>query len=89
MKMWVGREVAEEVTDKIERQLYDGIPTKKIFRMIFTYLKNYKPTVKNRRDLKTVINLLRSKPDWELFIQFLLSEYGYEVCLTRLSVVDV
>jgi hypothetical protein len=47
--------------------------------LIFKYLKEYKPEVKHRIDLRGAISLLRPKPDFEEFTRLLLNEYGYEV----------
>jgi transcriptional regulator NrdR family protein len=41
LRMHASLEQAKEIADKIEKKIYDGIPTKKILRMIFTYLKKY------------------------------------------------
>lgn len=72
-------EQAKAVADEIEKKAYDGIPTKKILELIFKYLKNFKPEVKYQIDLREAIALLKPKPDFERFVQLILSEYGYEV----------
>jgi hypothetical protein len=79
LRMRVSRKVAEAVADKVEISVYDGIPTRRILRMIFTYLQREQPTFKHRIDLRKAISLLRPKPDWEHFVQMLLGELGYEV----------
>ncbi|MEM5772990.1 MAG: restriction endonuclease [Candidatus Aenigmatarchaeota archaeon] len=70
---------AQAVANKIEREAYDGIPTSKILKLIFTYLKEFKPEIKHRIDLREAISRLRPKPDFELFVALLLKEYGYSV----------
>ena len=77
--MRVSKEVAETIADKIEKRTYDGIPTRRILQMIFTYLKRDRPRFTHRIDLKRAISLLRPKPDWEHFVQMLLGELGYRV----------
>jgi len=79
LRMHASPDQAQAVANKIEKKLYDGMPTKEIMRMIFSYLKEYRPEVKHEIDLRESISLLRPKPDFEHFIALLLSEYGYEV----------
>jgi hypothetical protein len=75
---------AIEIANKIEARAWDGIPTKKILQMIFTYLRKYKPEVKYQIDLREAIALLRPKPDFENFVQLLLKEFGYKVIPNQL-----
>jgi len=72
-------EQAEKVATKIEKEVYEGIPTQKILKMVFTYLRKYKPEIKYRIDLREAISRLRPKPDFEIFVAMLLKEYGYSV----------
>ncbi|MFX0197781.1 MAG: restriction endonuclease [Candidatus Hodarchaeota archaeon] len=78
LRLRASRETAETIADKIENQLYDGIPTKKILQLIFKYLTD-SPAVKHQIDLRKAISLLRPQPDFEQFIRMLLEEYGYTV----------
>jgi len=84
LRLHASREQAEAVASKIERKIYDGIPTKKILSMIFTYLKEFKPEVSYRIDLREAISRLRPKPDFEIFIALLLRELGYSVVSNQL-----
>ena len=70
---------ARIVADKVEKEIYDGIKTKKILKLIFKHLKEFKPALKHQIDLRESVCLLRPKPDFELFVARLLEEYGYEV----------
>ncbi len=70
---------AKQIADKVESELYDGISTKKILQLIFNYVKEYKPEIAHIIDLRDAISLLRPKPDFELFVQMLLREIGYDV----------
>ena len=79
LRMHAPPEVAEKIADKVEERLYDGIETERILRMVFRYLRRYKPAVKYQIDLRKAISLLRPKPDFERFVQLLLREYGYRV----------
>jgi len=71
--------VADEVSGRIERRLYDGITTQMILKLIFTYMRKYKPGVSHLFDLKQGISLMEPKPEFELFIQVLLGHAGFEV----------
>jgi len=84
LRMHASKEIAEKIADKIENRLYDDIPTKKILQMIFSYLKKYRPVVKHQIDFRKAISLLRSKPDFERFIQMLLEAHGYIVSCNQI-----
>jgi len=79
VRMGATPEQARDVAEKVAAKVYEGIPTKKILQMIFTYLKEHKPEVGHRIDLRESISLMRSKPDFERFIQMLLEAEGYDV----------
>jgi len=78
LRLRASKETAETIADKIESQLYDGIPTKKILQMIYKYLTD-SPVVKHQIDLRKAISLLRPQPDFEQFIRMILEENGYTV----------
>jgi hypothetical protein len=79
LRMGVTRDMAEETADKVEKKIYDGIETSKILQMIFRLLSKQKPVVRQLVDLRKALSLLSPKPNFERFIQILLSEHGYEV----------
>jgi transcriptional regulator NrdR family protein len=79
LRMGATQETAQAIADEIESKLYDGISTRRILQMIFSRLKKHKPVMKLQVDLRRSLSLLRSAPDFERFIQLLLSEHGYEV----------
>jgi hypothetical protein len=72
-------EVAHKVADMVESKIFEGIPTKEVMKLIFSYLRKYRPSVGSRLDLRSAISLLRPKPDFELYVRMLLREYGYKV----------
>ena len=72
-------EQAQSIADRIEAKAYDGIPTRKILKMIFRYMEKYRPAIGHQIDLKQAIAMLRSKPDFEIFIAKLFEAMGYEV----------
>ena len=78
-RMGATEEIAHHIAKSIEARLFDGIETKNILRMIFVSMRKHKPVLKHMIDLRKSLSLLRSKPDFELFIQLLLKEYGYDV----------
>jgi len=79
LRMGANRKIAEAIAEKIETNIYDGIETKKILKTIFRRLSRYKLAVKHQIDLRKALSLMKPKPDFERFIQILLSEHGYEV----------
>jgi Holliday junction resolvase-like predicted endonuclease len=79
LRMGASQETAQAIADEIESKLYDGISTRRILQMIYSRLKKHKPVMKLQIDLRRSLSLLRSAPDFERFIQLLLSEHGYEV----------
>ena len=82
--MGVSRETAEEVVDKVEKRLYDGISTRKILQMTFRLLRSRKPAVKHLVDLRRGLSLMDSKPEFEVFVQVLLADSGFEVSPNRI-----
>src|SRR3989338_5134729 len=84
LRMHAKPEQAKAVADKIESKVYDGISTKKILEMIFNYLKEYKPEIGHRIDLREAIALIRPKPDFENFVGMLLKEYGYKIEMNQI-----
>lgn len=79
LRVGASREIAEKIAKKIEAKVYNGIETKKILNMIFRLLSVYKPSIKHIVDLRKALSLMKPKPDFERFIQILLSEHGYDV----------
>jgi len=84
LRMHATQQQARIVAERIERKIYDGIQTRKILRMIFSYLQEFRPEVKHRIDLREAMGRLRPKPDFEVFVALLLKEYGYSVVGSQL-----
>jgi hypothetical protein len=84
LRLNAARDVADSVAARVESNLYDGIPTREIIRMIYRFLAEHRPEVRLQFDLRKAISLLRSKPDFEQYIRRLLSECGYEVTGPRI-----
>ncbi len=68
---------ADEVMDQVEGSLYEGIPTKEIYQLIEKLSTGRTRVLK--RDLRSALGEMKSKPDFEVFIQQLLGKMGYEV----------
>lgn len=79
IRLGASREISEEIAKKIEMNIYNEIETKKVLKMIFRQVSKYKPVIKHIISLRASLSLLKSRPDFEQYIQILLSEYGYEV----------
>lgn len=84
LRMGASEDIAYDVAKRIERRLYDGISTKQILQMIFKYMRKYKPGVGHLFDLRKGLSLMSSKPEFELFVQILLANYGFEVGPNRI-----
>jgi len=78
IRMRLDEEAAKEVADRIEKRIVDGTSTRQILKMIFSFVKDYRPAVRHIVDLRESISLLRPKPDFEEFVRLILNEYGYE-----------
>lgn len=79
LRMHATQEQAEDVAERVEKKIYEGISTKKILKMVFAYLQDFRPELEHEIDLREAISRLRPKPDFEVFVALLLREYGYSV----------
>ncbi|MCX8150188.1 MAG: ATP cone domain-containing protein [Candidatus Bathyarchaeota archaeon] len=84
LRLGASQQIAFEVASKVEKRLYNGISTAKILQMIFRFLAKYRPSTRNFIDLRRGLSLMRSKPDFEVFVQLLLAHNGFEVTPNRL-----
>jgi len=77
------KSLIKEVIDELQTKLYDGIPTQKIFYIVFELLRKRKKPLASRFNLKTAIaNLGPSGYNFEVFTAHVLEEKGY---LTQLN----
>lgn len=67
----------EQTLNEIEENLYNGIPTKEIFKLIDAQTQNKQRIIK--RDIRNALGEMKSKPDFEDFILQLLSKLGYVI----------
>lgn len=79
LRLGASRVDAEKIADEVESKIYEGIDTQKILRIIFRRAGKYRPATKHMQDLRRSLGLMRSKPDFEQYVQLLLREEGYEV----------
>jgi hypothetical protein len=84
LRMGTSRKIADDVAEKVESRLYDGISTSKILQMTFRLLRKYKPAIRHLLDLRKGLSLMDSKPEFETFVQILLAHSGFEVTPNRL-----
>ena len=79
LRMGANRKTAEEIVDKVEKRLYDGIPTRKVLQLTLRLLRSYKPALRHFLDLRRGLSLMNSKPEFEVFVQVLLANSGFKV----------
>ncbi|MCW4025015.1 MAG: ATP cone domain-containing protein [Candidatus Bathyarchaeota archaeon] len=79
LRMGATPENARQIAERIEKNIYEGISTQQILRMIFRYMRKHKPAIKNIYDLKKGLSLMNPKPEFEIFVQLLLANNGYQV----------
>ena len=79
LRMGANRQVAYEVAERVERKLYNGIPTAQVLRIIFKLMRRHKPGVGNLFDLRKGLSLMSSKPEFEVFVRAILERNGFEV----------
>jgi Holliday junction resolvase-like predicted endonuclease len=72
-------QAASMVAEKVEKRVYDGIPSRQILRLIFTFMRRHKPNIKHVLDLRTGLSLMNPKPEFEMFVRKVLAESGFEV----------
>ncbi len=84
LRMRLSEQEAEELAAKIESKAYNGIPTKKILQIFFTYVKAYRPHFKYLINLRDAITQLRPKPDFEQFVSQIIFDQGYDVVTNKI-----
>jgi Holliday junction resolvase-like predicted endonuclease len=84
--MGANKQVAYEVAEKVQKRLYDGIPTARVLQMIFQFMHHYKPSISNLFDLRKGLSLMSSKPEFEVFVRAILARNGFEVSPNRLLI---
>ena len=83
LRMGADSYTAYEVAERVERRVYDGMPTRVVLQLIFTYLRRYRPAVSHVFDLRRGISIMEPKPEFEAFIRILLTHNGFEVTPNR------
>jgi hypothetical protein len=72
-------ETATRIADRIARDLYEGMTTKEILELVWTYLGRHHPESQARIDLRLALSILRPKPDFENYASLILRNLGYTV----------
>lgn len=84
LRMGASRKIADDVAERVEKRLHDGMPTSKILQMTFRLLRTYKPAIRHLLDLRRGLSLMDSKPEFEIFVHLLLAHNGFEVTPNRI-----
>lgn len=84
LRMGATQDMAEAIVSRIEKQSYNNIPTKKIIRMVLSYMRKYNSKYKYVINLRDAICMLRPKPDFEMFIAQLMKSHGFKVKSNRM-----
>lgn len=79
LRMGASREIAEQVAGRVERSVYDGVSTSKVLQLTMRLLRGYRPAIRHFLDLRRGLSLMDSKPEFEVFVQVLLANSGFEV----------
>jgi hypothetical protein len=79
MQMGVTPEVAEQVVRSVEAQVYDGIPTREIAKLLHRELRRVPSLARYGINLRESLALIRPYPDFEVFVRGLLQFAGYKV----------
>ena len=77
LRAGVPKHIAKKISDEIEKQIYDGITTKEIYRTILKELNKYEKRASTVYRLRE--SIAKMDPDvFEIFIKKLLELYRYE-----------
>jgi len=79
VRMGASRQLANEVVQKVECRVYEGMPTAKVLQLIFRFMNKDKPGVAQLFDLRKGLSLMFSKPEFEVFVRALLVHHGFDV----------
>lgn len=72
-------EVAEKVVRVVERQAYDGIPTRDLARLLHRELRRVPSLARYGINLRESLAKIRPYPDFEVFVRGLMNQAGFEV----------
>ncbi|RLI10564.1 restriction endonuclease [Candidatus Bathyarchaeota archaeon] len=83
LRLGASTDAAEQVVQRIEAEVYDGVTTKEILEKVFRGLEEFKPAIALRQDLREAIGRMRPAPDFEEYVRILLRSHGYRVSGNR------
>lgn len=83
-RLKLSKSEAEEVVSELERNLFEGITTKRIMEMIFEHGERHKPHLGQIIDLREALALMRPKPDFEKFVALILEHAGYKTVTNKI-----
>jgi hypothetical protein len=84
LRLGADRHTAYAVAAAVERQLYDGVSTDKILKLIFEAMRRHRPEVQHLLDLRKGLSAMAPKPEFELFVQTVLAHNGFAVTPNRI-----
>jgi hypothetical protein len=77
--------LADQIMSELEKKLYNGIKTDKIFRIVFQLLRKHHPHSASRYDLKrAIMKIGPAGYPFETFFSEVLEEYGYDTKLRQI-----
>jgi hypothetical protein len=79
LRLGATQDVAIQIAQQVEANLYEGITTQKILQTILSLMGKHKPAVKHIVDLKRGISLMDPKREFEAFVRVLLTNSGFQV----------
>jgi hypothetical protein len=82
MKTGLSKDVTDEIIKEVENRIYDGISTRKVFKIVTNVLNEKQADIASRYDLKGAI--MRLGPagfNFETYVGEILEEYGYDTQL--------
>ena len=82
--MGANHQLAFQVAQKVENRVYEGMPTWKVLQLIFKFMRKNKPGVGYLFDLRKGLSVMSSKPEFEVYVQTLLSHQGFEIVPNRI-----
>ena len=78
-------ETINKIMAKVDKVLYDGIETKKLFRFVFDEFKKSEPYASSKYDLKNaILRLGKEGYAFEKLVSLILEKQGYSVKLNQI-----
>jgi len=80
----VGKEIQDTIVQRLKGELFDGITTKEVYSLVFGWLKEKKPYLASRYNLKrAIMELGPSGYPFERFVAGILAQNGYQTVINQ------